>query len=147
MTAKEYLKMAERIDLLIRSKEDELYILRKKIMQPSQSDLNIEKVDGSFKVDQLSSIIAKIISYENYINQSICEMYSLHRDISDKIDLLSSGDYKTVLRLRYLNLKGWEQICIEMNYSYSHTLLIHRKALEEFERIHKDFLVNKNSRK
>ena len=34
-----------------------------------------------------------------------------------------------LIRLRYLELKRWEEICVEMNYSWKHIHRIHSDAL------------------
>lgn len=54
------------------------------------------------------------------------------QEISDKIERLVDEDEKDVLFYRYIKLMKWEDICVEMNYSWKWVHKIHARALEHF---------------
>lgn len=53
---------------------------------------------------------------------------------------LEDGRFRAVLTERYLNNKRWEQIAVDMNYTYRNVIKIHGKALQQFEIQFKEFL-------
>lgn len=54
------------------------------------------------------------------------------QEISDKIERLVDEDEKDVLFYRYIKLMKWEDICVEMHYSWKWIHKIHARALEHF---------------
>lgn len=54
------------------------------------------------------------------------------QEISDKIERLADEDEKDVLFYRYIKLMKWEDICVEMRYSWKWVHKIHARALEHF---------------
>ena len=54
--------------------------------------------------------------------------------------ILRVGDHNLshILRRRYIDGKTWEEIAVEMNYTYRWTLTLHGRALEEVDRILKE---------
>lgn len=54
------------------------------------------------------------------------------QEISDKIERLADEDEKDVLFYRYIKLMKWEDICVEMHYSWKWIHKIHARALEHF---------------
>ena len=52
--------------------------------------------------------------------------------ITDEIEKLPNETEKTLLMLRYINGKTFEQVAVEMGYSWRHTLRLHGQALAHF---------------
>jgi hypothetical protein len=65
----------------------------------------------------MEDIIVKIVDLENEINQDIDELVDLKREIVTIIKKIENPVYQTLLELRYLGFKSWEQIAVEMGYS------------------------------
>ena len=55
----------------------------------------------------------------------------LKRDIVAIIKAVENPEYQTLLELRYLCFKTWEQIAVEMNYSIQHIYRLRDKALAQ----------------
>lgn len=47
------------------------------------------------------------------------------------IKKIQNTEYQTLLELRYLSFKTWEQIVVEMGYSLQHIFRIYDKALKD----------------
>lgn len=141
MTAKQYLKKAKRIDAFIKAKNEELEELRAKSTSVGAVQLTPDKVQTSHSSsDKLANDIINILECEERIKKAIQDYILLKDEINDKIEEIENDDFRLILQLRYLNQKDWETIAIEMNFSYSHTLSLHKQALDAFEEKHHDFL-------
>lgn len=140
MQAKQYLKKAKRIDSFIRAKEEELEVLRLKASSVGSVNLSADKVQTTPNPSKLQDNVIAIIECEEKIKKAIADLRKLHTEITEKIDEIENDDFRLILILRYLNLKEWEFIAVEMNFSYSHTLFLHKQALDAFQKKHKEFL-------
>jgi hypothetical protein len=140
MQAKQYLRKAKRINAFIRAREEELVMLRLKAESIGSGCSEADKVQTTHKNDRLETDVIAIIECEEKIKKAVDDLRKLHLEITEKIDAIDNDDYRLVLILRYLNLKEWEFIAVEMNFSYSHTLFLHKQALRAFADKHKDFL-------
>lgn len=54
------------------------------------------------------------------------------KEISDKIERLVDEDEKDVLFYRYIKLMKWEDIAVQLGFSWQHTHKIHARALKNF---------------
>ncbi len=77
----------------------------------------------------MEGVIVKIIDLEHEIDEEIDRLVDLKQEIVSLIKKVKNPEYQTLLELRYLNFKTWEQIATEMHYSIQHTFRIHDKAL------------------
>lgn len=79
----------------------------------------------------LEDAVEHIWDISKEINDTIAEMRRIQAEIESAIDAVDNGTYRTLLRLRYINLKKWEQIAVDMDYDYYHTRkYLHKKALK-----------------
>ena len=78
----------------------------------------------------MQDIIVKIVDLENDINADIDQLIDLKREMVAVIKAVKNPEFQTLLELRYLCFKPWEQIAVEMGYSIDWTFRMHRKALE-----------------
>jgi hypothetical protein len=116
MTAKEYLGQAYRIDQRINSKLEQVSSLRELATKatavwsdmPSSSTRNVQSME---------CVIAKMIDLEEEINRDIDTLVDLKREIVQGIKGVSNPEYQTLLELRYLCFKTWEEIAVDMGYS------------------------------
>lgn len=128
MTIKEYLSQAYRIDQRINSKLEQVRNLRELAVKAT-STLSDTYSSGSGNKQKMEGVIVKIIDLENEIDEEIDRLVDLKQEIVSLIKKVKNPEYQTLLELRYLNFKTWEQIASEMHYSIQHTFRIHDKAL------------------
>ena len=128
MTIKEYLSQAYRIDQRINSKLDQVQSLRELTVKAT-STLSDTYSSGNGNKQKMEGVIVKIIDLEHEIDEEIDRLVDLKQEIVSLIKKVKNPEYQTLLELRYLNFKTWEQIASEMHYSIQHTFRIHDKAL------------------
>lgn len=132
MIAKAYLGQAYRIDQRINSKLEQIVSLRELAMKAT-STLQETPMSGTRNIQSMESIISKMIDLENEINQDIDALVDLKKEFVSIIKRINNPEYQTLLELRYLCFKTWEQIAVEMGYSLQHIFRIHDKALKYVE--------------
>lgn len=130
MIAKEYLSQAYRIDQRINSKLEQIVSLRA-LATKATSTLSDTPPSGTRNVHSMEDTIAKMVDLENEINVDIDTLVDLKREFVFIIKKIDNPEYQTLLELRYLCFKTWEQIAVEMGYSLQHIFRIHHKALKE----------------
>ena len=123
MMVKEYLSRAYRIDQRINSKLELVASLRD-LARKATAMLSDMPRNPSNNIHSMEDIIVKIVDLENEINQDIDELVDLKREIENPV-------YQTLLELRYLGFKSWEQIAVEMGYSLQHVFRMHKRALNK----------------
>ncbi len=129
MNVKQYLSQAYRIDQRINSKLEQIMSLRE-LATKATSTLNDTPVSGTRNVQSMEGIIAKMVDLETEINQDIDTLVDLKREIVSLIKQIQNTEHHTLLELRYLCFKTWEQIAVDMGYSLQHIFRIHEKALK-----------------
>ena len=129
MTAKEYLNQAYWLDRRIDSKLEQLSALRDTATKTT-AVMDGEVVSHTRNVHSLQDVIAKIIDMQEEINSDIDALVDLKRDIMRTIREIEDPESQTVLELRYLCFKRWEEISVIMNYSVRRVYQIHDEALE-----------------
>ena len=65
------------------------------------------------------------------IEEAVKNLYIIKAEILTAINSVENSIYRTLLIERYINFKTWEQIAVDMNYSYVHIVhTLHPRALE-----------------
>ena len=128
MTAKEYLGQAYRLDQRINSKLEQVLSLRNLTTKATVAISDIPG-GGSRNVYKMQDIVGKIIDLENEINADIDRLVDLKRDIVAIIKAVENPEYQTLLELRYLCFKTWEQIAVDMQYSTRNIYKLHESAI------------------
>ena len=130
MKAKEYLSQAYRLDQRIDAKIEQVMSLRN-LAAKATSTLSDVAPSGTRNVHRMEDIVIKIIDFENEINADIDRLVDLKREIMRVIKALPNPEYQTLLELRYLCFKSWEQIAVMLDYDLRYTHKLHNRALEE----------------
>lgn len=74
-----------------------------------------------------------LVEYEMVIDAKVDELYNTKREIQQAIWAVQDGTLRAVLLERYIEGKKWEQIAVELNYSYMQICRLHGKALAEIK--------------
>ena len=129
MTTKEYLAQAYRIDQRINSKLEQIVSLRE-LATKATSTLSDTPPSGSRNVHSMEGIIVNMMELENEINADIDVLVDLKKEIMSIIKKINNPEQQTLLELRYLCFKTWEQIAVDMGYSIQNAYKVHDRALE-----------------
>ena len=129
MTAKEYLGQAYRLDQRINSKLEQVMSLRD-LTTKATATMSDMPGGGSRNVYRMQDIIGKIIDLEDEINQDIDALVDLKREMVATIKAVADPECQTLLELRYLCFKTWEQIAVDMQYSTRNIYKLHDRAIK-----------------
>lgn len=132
--AQEYLERIKWLDVLIDSKLEELSRLDSMVHRVTPV-MNTTGAGGSYNPDRHGDAIAKIVDLQKEINQDNDEFIDLRREASELLKRISKPEHYQVLHKRYVLYETFEQIAIEMKYSYRNVCNIHGRALQAFEKV------------
>ena len=80
----------------------------------------------------------RLVEYEVEIDRQIDELIRVKTEITKAICKLTDGRLRDILRLRYLKGLTFEEIAVEIKYSYKQTCRLHGRALIRMEVIVND---------
>lgn len=114
--AKEYFAQIRKTDRLINRLDSTIATLRSSLTSTG-SQLKQDKVQTSGPKNTLEETITKIIDLEADINRRIDELVSMKQEAFTMINRIPDLDQQNILIGRYIQLKKWEDISEELNYS------------------------------
>lgn len=85
-----------------------------------------KQTDLSDYMVRLERILDRIANEKN-------EMQKIQLEIEEKIIDVMDGEQSRILYLRYIQFMKWEDICVEMGYSWRQVHNIHSKALQDLK--------------
>ena len=130
MSTKDYLSQAYRIDQRINSKLAQVMALRD-LLGKATGTLSGAPKAATPNPHSMEDTIAKMVDLENEINDDIDALVDLKAEIMRRIKRVENTEYQTILELRYLCFKRWEEIAVDMGYSLRRLYELHDCALEE----------------
>lgn len=134
MNIKDCFESTYRIDHRINSKFEQLASYNA-LATRATSTLSGLPGAGTQNVHRLENIIIKIADLEKEISDQIEELVEIKTDITHMIEKLEKPEYQLVLELRYLCMKSWEQISVELGYNNRHVRRMRDEAICELEKI------------
>ena len=129
MSTKDYLSQAYRIDQRINSKLAQVMSLRD-LLGKATGTLSGAPKAATPNPHSMEDTIAKMVDLENEINDDIDALVDLKAEIMRRIKRVENTEYQTILELRYLCFKRWEDIAVELGYTQRHMLRMHDLALQ-----------------
>ena len=129
MNAKEYLSQAYRIDQRINSKLEQVMSLRA-LLGKATGTLTGAPRAATPNPHSMEDTICKMVDMEHEINADIDTLVDLKTEIMTCIKRVENPEYQTLLELRYLCFKPWEEIADQLGYTQRHMLRMHDLALE-----------------
>ena len=129
MTAKDYLSQAYRLDQRINSKLEQVESLNGLATKVSSTLTGMPK-NPNRATSTMADSVSNIIDLQAEINDDIDRLVDLKREMVAVIKAVANTECQTLLELRYLCFKTWEQIAVEMNYTVRNVHLLHKEALQ-----------------
>lgn len=74
-----------------------------------------------------------VVEYEDMIDAKVDELYAVKQEILSAINNIQDGTLRALLTERYMRGKKWEQIAIDLNYSWRQIIRLHGQALLEIK--------------
>jgi DNA-directed RNA polymerase specialized sigma subunit len=130
MTAKQYLNRVRRIDkeisallrLVQKTRESLTTVTQNYDSDGAQNTKNPHKFD-------------RLIELESLVDQKIDDQIALKAEILDTIMKLDDRRQRLVLMEYYIEMKTFEEIAVDIHYSWKQTHRIHAMALKNIEHI------------
>lgn len=132
LTPRQYLNQAFQLNKMIDSYVAELQALRDMIDGLSAVKYDKEKVKSSPTSFSVENTVLKIIALEEKVNAGIDRLIDLKDEIHTAISGIADQKEQLVLRLRYIEFKGWPEIQAAVDRSERTTFTIHSEALKHF---------------
>lgn len=137
--AKDYFAQIRKTDRLIQRLTNTVNTLRSSLTSQNY-ELKPDKVQTSGLKDTLGETMVKILHFEDDINTRINELVTMKKEAFNMISKIPDLDQQNVLVGRYIQLKKWEDLAAEFNYTTQWIFEIHGKALLAFASENADFL-------
>jgi hypothetical protein len=128
MTAKEYLSQAYRLDQRINSKLEQVASLNELATKCTHTITGMPRNPGH-GTSTIAEVVTKIVDLQADINRDIDCLVDLKREIVGVIKAVDNTECQTLLELRYLCFKSWEQIAVDMGYNVRHVYRLHDVAV------------------
>lgn len=140
--AKDYFAQIRKTDRLIKRLTDTAFTLRSSLTSQSY-ELNPDKVQTSGPKNTLEETVAKIVDLEADINRRIDELVDMKQEAFTMINRIPDLDQQNILIGRYIQLKKWEDIALELNFSIQWVYELHGKGLLAFSQANSEFFRNR----
>lgn len=127
MTAKKFLSRPYWIDKRIDRKQEEIDRLRAKLTKATAKLSDMPR--GGSGGDWTDADI-EVLEREQAIHAEIIELCRVKREVQEVIDAVEEEPFRTLLELRYRNYLTFEQIAVEMHFSYDYVRHLHKDALK-----------------
>lgn len=134
MNAKEYLMQYTDLTRQIVNKAEEIKRLETLVTKVNAPYDNSDRVKSSGSQDKMADAVCKIADLQTELKADINRMADLREDIKQTIGKVANAEYRDILYKRYILDKTWEQISVDMDFSYQWTCKLHGRALHEVEK-------------
>lgn len=134
MDAKEYLRSIKKADAIINEKLKELDQLRGMRYKVTQA-LKPVMVSGGGSHGGFTEASDRLIDLEHEINKDIDRFVDLKREAGAMLRKLDNPQHYKVLHQHYVMFETFEQIAVDMGYSYRNVCYLHGRALQAFQRV------------
>ena len=112
-----------------RQLQEQIDELRSQQMFPS---VNHDGMPQGNAHSDLSGYVARLDALISQLEHEQDLAVRQYKEIHDRIHKMQDGAEKEVLIRRYLMGRTWEQIAVEMDYTYRHVTRLHGAALRSF---------------
>ena len=128
--ARSWLNRARKIDKEINDLVNLAQHTRNRLTSITQS-LDGIIVSGSHDPHKFDSLV----ELENSVNQKIDEFIAIKTEIFRLLSCLPDRNQRLALIAYYLDMKTWEQVAVDMHYSYDNIMRIRKCGLLEVEKM------------
>ena len=124
-----YLKRYGAIDNRIGQECEELskWNARATKVTPTYSDMP----KGGETSDKIQTSVEEMDEIREQLNSDMKELIKIKTEIMGAIKAVNDTTLQNVLIMRYISGKTWEQIAVDMHYSYQWTCELHGRALKQ----------------
>ena len=134
MKAINYLKQIKVIDARINTDIDNLAALEA-LATKTTPVMGGERVQSSGSQQKMADCVTKIVELKEQIDREIDELVDRKKEAREILAFCDAECIK-LLHKRYFMFKTWEQIAVEMNFTYKWVSGgLHQRALSQFQKV------------
>lgn len=134
MKAKNYLMQIKNMDVKINTDLEELAALEA-LATKTTSVIGDERVQSSGSQQKMADAVTKIVELKEKINSEIDRFVGFKAEAKNLIFSVCDGDCIDLLYKRYFLDKKWEEIALEMNFTYQWVSGgLHQRALSQVQK-------------
>lgn len=134
MKAIDYLERIGKMDAMIETKREELERLQT-LAEKITASVGGERVQASGNQQKLEDCVIKIVQAQEEINASIDRFVDYKKEAMKLIDHACDADCIRLLYKRYFYYMKWEEIAVDMNYTYQWVSGgLHQRALSQVQK-------------
>lgn len=85
---------------------------------------------GSGGGDAMAAIVAELVDLQRKYEAKRLQLVQAQKEVEDLIDSLEPLE-RRLMRCRYIEGKFWEEVCVELNYSWAQVHRHHSEALNK----------------
>ena len=126
---KKYLNRYRESGRKIINLQEELQALRE-VEQSAKIQQLSDMPKGSGRQQDIAVVLIGIEKLQKRIDDEIVRQIKIRLEIENQLLGVSDAQEAKVLRLRYIELMKWEEICVQMNYSWKGIHKVHGRALK-----------------
>ena len=119
-----YRRMSKRIDRLLEEQN------RWREMALKITPVLSQTPGGGESGSPIERPMDKVLEIDVEIKREIYELQTVRQEIRSALDQLEDENLKLLMEYRYIDGMTWEQVAVEMHYSYMQICRLHGKALK-----------------
>lgn len=109
--------------------EEQLAVLEMTMTAPKAQALD-GMPRGSAGGDAMASLVAELVGLQDKYKEKLSQIIAAQAEVENLIESLEPTE-RRLMRHRYLEGMVWEEVCVEMAYSWRQTHNIHARALDK----------------
>ena len=132
--AKEYLKSIESQNTIINGmlkERDQLEAMRYRITQ----ELKQVMVSGGGSHGGFTDASDRLLDFEREIDREVDRLVDLKREAGAMLKQLENPKHYDVLHRHYILFQSFEQIAVDIGYTYRNVCYLHGRALQAFQKV------------
>ncbi|GMO34222.1 MAG: hypothetical protein Pg6B_04640 [Candidatus Azobacteroides pseudotrichonymphae] len=129
---KEFLNQSYKIEKRIDSKLEQIKTL-KVLAEKVNSVFSDMPKNPAMNPHVMEETISKLVDLEAEISDDLKDLVKTKEEAIHFIKSTGNKEFQTILELRYLCYKNWDQIANILHYSLQHIFNVHGKALKYLE--------------
>ena len=133
---KEYLGEIKRLSIAIDSMERSIETMREEIASIQGISYDKDRVQSSASADGMINKMIRLDEMASELEDTMIERAKKRAEITTQITMMPNGTYMQILFKRYVEMQKFEQIALDMNYSYDRVRHLHQEACETFGEIY-----------
>lgn len=131
--AKDYLLQIRKIDRLIENKIAEAEHWRS-VATGTTACSDGDRVQSSGSKQKMADAVCRYLTMDNEISKAIDRLIDIKQEVINTIEQLPVDEYD-ILHKKYVQLKDFYEIAVELDKSYSNITTIHGRALVNVQRL------------